>query len=144
MLGTQRVYLTVHMTVKSTGIVLVSLAMSACSTPPPAPPPPPPPEPVVDSGPPTPEAVDSNKKCITAKGYCDAGICAVDVTSACEEPLTCEIKVMALCRGTTTEGEARAATHETVMPSSTVKLETGADCEGAVVIGTVIENLSCR
>ena len=140
----QRVHLRVHMIGKLIGIVIVGVFLSACSTPPPAPPPPPPPEPIIDTGPPEPEPIDSNKKCIKAEGFCDAGICAVDVTNGCDAPLTCEIKVMALCKGSSTAGNARAATHATVTPGSTTKLETGANCEGAAVAGTVIEELNCK
>ncbi len=126
------------------GAVAVVLA---CSNTPPPDPPPTPPSPEADDEPelPTgPEAIETGKDCATAEADCEAGMCTTQVKNACDTAVTCEMVVLALCEGSTTEGEAKGKARGTIPPGQTDKLQAVADCEGQAITATTVDALSCK
>ena len=129
-------------------LVVTSALLVACGggdTPPPNPAPAPTaevePEP---EGPEEPEQVDAGNPCVKAMGLCEGGVCTVEITNSCKEPVTCQLGVMALCRTATDTGQASGKGRETVPAGGSTKLQAAGDCEGAQIVGTQIENLSCK
>jgi len=127
-------------------LLSAALLICACAKPPPPPPPAPPSDPadLVDTGPPEPEVVDTNKACIKAKSVCDGGACTVELTNACDTPVTCELSIVALCKGNTTTGQARGKARDTVRVNDSTTMEAVANCEGAYPSSTLVDTLSCR
>jgi hypothetical protein len=119
----------------------------ACSAPPPeAPPPPPPEEPGLDvvEGPGPAEAVDTGTDCATAQAVCEGGVCTATIKNDCSEPVTCQLEVLAICRGATDTGEARGKARDTVAVGQEYDMQAGADCQDKSVTATTVESLSCR
>lgn len=121
--------------------------LTACSAPPPpAPTPPPQPDPELElpDEPPPPEAVETGKDCVSAEAVCDGGVCTATLSNKCEAPVTCELEVLAICRGTTDTGEARGKSRDTIPAGQEYDMQAGADCQGKAVSATTVEVLSCR
>ena len=127
-------------------VLSAALLVCACAKPLPPPPPAPPSDPadLIDTGPREPEVVDTNKACIKALGVCDGGVCKVELTNTCDAPVTCELSIIALCRGNTMTGEARGKARDTVRASDSTTMEAVANCQGAYPSSTLVDTLSCR
>jgi hypothetical protein len=91
-----------------------------------------------------PESVDTGKDCATAEALCEGGVCTLAMKNDCPEPVTCELKIIALCRGETEVGEARGVGRDTFAAGVTGELQAGADCQGANVAATQIDELTCQ
>lgn len=126
--------------------ILAAACLAACSPPPPEAPAPPPPEPEIEipDGPPPPEAVETGKDCAKAEAVCEGGVCTATIRNECEEPVTCELEVLAICRGETDTGEARGKARDTIAAGQEYDMQAGADCQDKMVTATTVESLSCR
>lgn len=121
--------------------------LAGCSTPPPEAPATPPqsePDLEVPDGPAPAEAVETGKDCVTAEAVCEGGVCTATVDNGCEAPVTCELEILAICRGATDTGEARGKARDTVAAGKSYEMQAGADCQGKSVTATAVETLSCR
>jgi len=129
--------------------LLIAAAAVACKTSTPAPPPntPPPPkeaEPEIPEGPLEAEPLETGKDCATAEAICEGGVCTAKVMNKCDAPVTCSLSILALCQGGTDRGEARGKERDTIPAGSETEIQAGADCEGAAVMGTQVEQLTCQ
>lgn len=99
-------------------------------------------EPVEGDG--APESVDTGIACAKAEATCEGGVCTVAMNNTCEAPVTCELRIIALCQGETEVGEARGVGRDTFPVGYEGKLQAGADCEGRAVVGTQVDTLECK
>jgi hypothetical protein len=133
---------------RTISMVAATAWLLACSPPPPDAPPPPPPEDADvegnHDGPAAVEAVETGKDCATAQAVCEGGVCTATIKNDCSEPITCELKVLAICRGATDTGEARGKARDTIAASQEYDMQAGADCQDKAVTATTVEGLSCR
>jgi hypothetical protein len=127
-------------------LMLAAAWLTACSPPPPEAPAPPAPEPALEipDGPPPPEAVETGKDCVKAEAVCEGGVCTATVQNQCEEPVTCELEVLAICRGETDTGDARGKARDTIAAGQEYEMQAGADCQEKEVTATTVELLVCR
>ncbi len=91
-----------------------------------------------------PESVDSGIDCAKAEATCEGGVCTVAMNNTCEAPVTCELRIIALCQGETEVGEARGVGRDTFPVGYEGELQAGADCEGRAVVGTQVDTLECK
>jgi hypothetical protein len=128
------------------GLALVWLG--GCGSPPPPAPPAPPPAPVVEAPPepaaPTKEKVESGLACAVGEAECDGGYCAVVIPGNCEQPITCELAIVANCKANTTLVEAKARARGTFPAKTEGKLTAAANCTEGEVIRTAVQELKCR
>ena len=97
-----------------------------------------------DDGPAEPESVETGKDCATAEAVCEGGVCTVTLKNDCAEPVTCEMKMLALCRSETDVGEAKGVGRDTFAAGVTGELQAGADCQGRQVAATQMDGMSCN
>jgi hypothetical protein len=95
-------------------------------------------------GAPASDTLDSGMPCVTADVVCDGGMCSATLKNACDGAATCELTMYAVCEGSTDVGEARGSNRGTFAAGSTGTLEAGANCEGASIMATQADQLSCR
>jgi hypothetical protein len=91
-----------------------------------------------------PEAVSTGRDCLSASAYCEGGMCTWDFDNKCKAAVTCEVAMMAVCQGSTDRGEARGTGRGTIPAGSKDKIEAAANCEGASVMATQVESISCQ
>ncbi|MEJ7733430.1 MAG: hypothetical protein WKG00_30080 [Polyangiaceae bacterium] len=125
------------------------LLLTSCGSPPPPPPRPAPPAPVEPAAPAAPaaltkEKVDSGLPCAAAEAECDGGYCAVTIACGCEQPITCELAIIANCKSAATLVEAKARSRGTFAAKTEGKLTAAANCAEGEVIRTVVQELKCR
>jgi hypothetical protein len=105
------------------------------------------PEPDVDSEVPDAtfkEEMETGSDCATAEADCEGGVCTATITNNCEVAVTCEFKVMVLCRSGTDTGEARGQGRDTFAAGTTGELQAGGNCDGREVAGTTPDSISCK
>jgi hypothetical protein len=90
------------------------------------------------------ETIDVGFDCAKAEAVCEGGVCTVTVNNTCEGPITCELKILSLCRSETDAGEARGAGRGTAPPGKTTEIQAAAKCEGREVAGTQVDEMTCR
>jgi hypothetical protein len=137
---------------RGAGAVLLAITLAACVG---ACGPKPPPEepktaptaaPVAEpepEGPIEPEAFETGMDCVTAMTRCEGGICIADMKNNCDKPVTCDMTMYALCKGTTTGGQARGTARDTFRAGDGGPMEAGANCEGASVPITAVDTITC-
>ncbi len=136
-----------HPVLVASGALLLAFAVGACGgkAPPPKDPKPAPaaaiePEPEL---PLEPEAMETGVDCVEATTECQGGVCVANVKNNCDKPVTCNFTMYALCKGTTTGGQARGTARDTFRAGDSGPIEAGANCEGADVNGTAVDSLEC-
>ncbi|RLB49390.1 MAG: hypothetical protein DRI90_24570 [Deltaproteobacteria bacterium] len=128
--------------------LLLAIPLGACgATPPPEEPKTAPTaEPVVEPAadePVEPEAFDTGMACMTAMTKCEGGVCLAEMQNNCDKPVTCDMSMYALCKGTTTGGQARGTARDTFRAGDGGTMEAGANCEGASVPITAVDTIRC-
>jgi len=128
-------------------MVLAAVALAACGGK--APPPEEPktaataaPEPEPDV-PLEPEKLETGMDCVEATAECKGGVCTAEVQNNCDKPVTCNFTMYALCKGTTTGGQARGTARDTFRAGDGGPMQAGANCEGADVPATAVDSLEC-
>ncbi len=99
-------------------------------------------EPVADE-PLEPEAIETGMDCVSATTECQGGVCLAHVQNDCDKPVTCDMAMYALCKGSTTGGQARGTSRDTFRPGDGGTMEAGANCEGASVPITAVDSIKC-
>jgi hypothetical protein len=125
------------------------LLMAACGSPPPPPPKPAPAAPVEPVAPAEPaeatkEKVESGLACATAEAQCDKGYCEVTIAGGCDQPITCELAIVANCKSAATLVEAKARSRGTFPAKTEGKLTAAANCAEGEIIRTAVQELKCR
>ena len=124
------------------------LLLASCGSPPPPPPKPAPPAPMepapAEPPAPTKEKVDSGLPCAAAEAECDGGYCEVTIAGGCEQPITCELAIIANCKSAATLVEAKARSRGTFAAKTEGKLTAAANCAEGAVIRTAVQELKCR
>lgn len=123
-----------------------ALLAGACGgSPPPPPKKPPSDEPVAsDYSEPEPEPIETGKDCVTATTECGGGVCLATIKNDCEDPVTCDLQIMASCQTGTTTGEARTKARGTFRPKAEDQMSAAGDCADGEVLFTVAEQMICR
>lgn len=112
-------------------------------------PPPPKPKPPSDEPEPEdfeeiePEPIETGKDCVSAEVECGGGVCVANVKNDCDDPVTCNLAIMASCRTGTTTGEARTKSRATFRAKTEDKMSAQGDCADGEVILTVADSMSC-
>jgi hypothetical protein len=103
-------------------------------------------EPVAPDEPaaPTKEKVDSGLPCAAAEAECDGGYCAVTIAGGCDQPITCELAIIANCKSAATLVEAKARSRGTFPAKTEGKLTAAANCAEGEIIRTAVQELKCR
>jgi hypothetical protein len=141
--------------VGSTGVTalwVMALAATGCGSPPPPAPPAQPaaptaPEPEPASSQPAAaekEKVSSGMECAPAEAECQGGVCSVTLKSGCDQPITCELAIVANCKSGSSMVEAKARSRGTVPAKSEGKLSAAANCTEGQVVNTELQELRCR
>jgi len=133
-----------------TTLITCALALGLCSAC--AAPKPPPPQPKPPSNEPEPEdfediepePIETGKDCVTAKAECGGGVCVAHVKNDCDDPVTCDLAIMASCRSGTTTGEARTKSRATFRAKTEDKMSAEGDCADGEVLLTVADGMSCK
>ena len=94
--------------------------------------------------PPTPEAIDTGKDCAKATTECAGGVCLAKVDNQCDQPVTCELSILAACSAATTSGDARSKGRATSPAKTASEFSAKGDCEGGSVELTTAESMSCK
>ena len=120
--------------------------LAACSPPPPPRPPPPPPAPAAppEPPPPTKESVATGKDCATAEAECAGGACVVEIKNGCDQPITCDLFLVASCQAQMEMVEARARKRDTFAAKTDGALSLEAKCTEGRVIHTEVKELLCK
>jgi len=137
-----------HPVLVASSALLLAVALAACGgkAPPPKEPKPAPtaapvePEPDV---PLEPETMETGMDCVEATTECQGGVCVAQVKNNCDKPVTCNFSMYALCKGTSTGGQARGTARDTFRAGDGGPIEAGANCEGAEVPATAADTLEC-
>ena len=95
-------------------------------------------------GPPTPEAIDTGKDCAKATTECAGGVCLAKVDNQCDQPVTCQLDMLATCSAATTSGDARGKGRATIPAKTASEFSARGDCEGGSVQLTTAESMSCK
>lgn len=121
---------------------------AGCSSPPPPEPPPPPPAPSasleVDPGPAEPEPLPTGIDCTKAEVLCDGGVCTATLANNCEKPVSCSLSVVAICNSAEGAVEAKGRGRTTLAAGVEEKLQAKADCQGAPIMATQPDEVTCR
>lgn len=132
----------------SLALPIALVLTGACGGSPPPPPKKPAPESMEpepeDFGEMDPEPIETGKDCLTATTECGGGVCIANVKNDCDEPVTCELEIMASCRAGTSSGEARTKSRATFRGKSEDKMSAAGDCADGEVVFTVAEGMSCK
>ena len=83
-------------------------------------------------------------ECAPGESECEGGQCRVTLNSTCEQPVTCELAIVANCKSGTAMVEAKARSRGTVPAKSEGKLTATANCNEGQVVSTRIQELRCR
>jgi hypothetical protein len=125
--------------------LLLCTACGAAAKPPPPKPKPPSNEPEPeDFAEMEPEPIETGKDCVTAKVECGGGVCVAHVKNDCDDPVTCDLAVMASCKTETTSGEARTKSRATFRAKTEDKMSAEGDCADGDVLLTVADGMSCQ
>ena len=129
------------------GLAFATLAalVGACSPPPPPPKPPPPPPPI-DTTPvePVKEALACNLECAKADALCAGGVCNITLKNSCEQPITCDLFIVANCRSGSDLVEAKARKRETFAAKTDGEMSLAANCAQGEVVRTEAKELQCK
>jgi len=88
--------------------------------------------------------IDTGKDCATATTECAGGVCLAKVKNDCDQPVTCELDILAACSGSTTSGDARSKGRATIPAKTESKFSAQGNCEGSTVDLTTAESMSCK
>ncbi len=94
--------------------------------------------------PPTPEAIETGKDCAKATTECGGGVCLAKVDNQCDQPVTCQLDILATCSAATTSGDARSKGRATIPAKTKSEFSAKGDCAGGTVELTTAESMSCK
>ena len=127
-------------------VALTTLALGACGPSAPKPTTAPTATAAANEPPPKPEVnpIDTGKDCATATTECGGGVCLAKVKNDCDQPVTCELDILAACSGATVTGDARSKGRATIPAKTESKFSAQGNCEDGTVDLTTAESMSCK
>jgi hypothetical protein len=90
------------------------------------------------------EPVSAGKDCVKAEAECGGGVCLVTLKNGCEQPVTCDLFVTAICQAKTDRVEARARKRDTFAAKTDGPMSAEAKCSDGNVIHTEVQELRCE
>lgn len=94
--------------------------------------------------PPDKVAVDAGKDCVKAEAECSGGLCDVTVKNGCDQPVTCDVGIGAVCKTDAEMIDAKGRGRDTVAAKANGKIQVVANCQRGVVMTTEVKDMHCR
>ena len=85
-----------------------------------------------------------NLECAKPEAECAGGSCNVTIKNACEQPITCDLFMVASCKSGSTMVEAKARKRETFAAKTDGEMSLAANCAEGEVVHTEAKELQCQ